>query len=79
MGGAGPPTSPARLANRLAGDDFTPGELQLVYETTWGCELGRANFRRKILATDGFVEPTEARRTGSDGGAPAIGMMRPSD
>jgi 8-oxo-dGTP diphosphatase len=59
------------LATSLTGPDFTLGELQLVYEAVWGRELDRANFRRKILATDGFVEITSERRTGRMGGAPA--------
>ena len=59
------------LATTLAGPTFTLGELQHIYEATWGLELERANFRRKVLATPGFVEPTGERRTGRGGGAPA--------
>ncbi len=59
------------LATVLAGTDFTLGELQRIYEVTWGFEVERANFRRKVLATPGFVEPTGERRTGRGGGAPA--------
>lgn len=59
------------LATTLAGETFTMGELQHVYEATWGRPLERANFRRKVLATPGFVEPTGGRRTGRAGGAPA--------
>ena len=59
------------LAGVLAGPDFTLGELQRVYETVWGIELERANFRRKVLSSPGFVEPTGDRRTGRSGGAPA--------
>lgn len=59
------------LATSLAGAEFTMGELQLVYETTWGCSLERANFRRKVLATQGFVAKTRRRRVGEAGGAPA--------
>lgn len=59
------------LATTLAGGEFTLGELQHVYEATWGCELERANFRRKVLATPGFVVKTRRRRVGGLGGAPA--------
>jgi len=59
------------LATSLAGPEFTLGELQHVYEATWGCTLERANFRRKVLATTGFVTKTRRRRVGGAGGAPA--------
>lgn len=59
------------LAATLAGPEFTMGELQHVYEATWGHELERANFRRKVLATSDFVRPTGTRRRGRLGGAPA--------
>lgn len=59
------------LAVSLAGPEFTLGELQHVYETTWGCTLERPNFRRKVLATPGFVTKTRRRRIGESGGAPA--------
>ena len=46
------------LAPAFCGDTFTMGELRSVYETLWGHPLDPANFNRKVLATDGFVEPT---------------------
>lgn len=64
------------LATALAGPEFTLGELQHVYEATWGCGLERANFRRKVLATPGFVTKTRRRRVGDAGGAPAT-VYRP--
>lgn len=64
------------LATSLAGPEFTLGELQHVYEATWGCHLERANFRRKVLATQGFVAKTRRRRVGEAGGAPAA-VYRP--
>ena len=79
------------LATKLAGPEFTLGELQRVYEATWDTELERANFRRKVLATPGFVKPTRKRRPSHGGGPPATvyragggdvldpPMMRPSD
>lgn len=59
------------LAAVLAGPTFTLGELQRVYEVIWDTEVERANFRRKVLSSPGFVEPTGERRTGRSGGAPA--------
>jgi 8-oxo-dGTP diphosphatase len=59
------------LATSLAGEDFTLGDLHRIYEVVWGIELDLANFRRKVLATDGFVEPTWQKRVSPAGGAPA--------
>ncbi len=59
------------LATTLAGHDFTLGDLHHIYETVWGAHLDLANFRRKVLATDGFVVPTGERRVSPSGGAPA--------
>ncbi len=59
------------LATTLAGDEFTLGELHQIYEAVWGVEIDLANFRRKVLATAGFVESTGARRVSRLGGAPA--------
>jgi ADP-ribose pyrophosphatase YjhB (NUDIX family) len=53
---------------------FTLGELQQVYEAVWGIPLDRPNFRRKVLATPGFVEPVTgaARLTGGRGKPAAL-------
>ncbi|MFJ8791610.1 NUDIX hydrolase [Streptomyces sp. NPDC102462] len=53
---------------------FTLGELQQVYEAVWGTTLDRANFRRKVLATPGFVQPAAgaARLTGGRGKPAAL-------
>jgi 8-oxo-dGTP diphosphatase len=53
------------LATTFLDEPFTIAELRRVYEIIWGCDLHPANFRRKILATAGFVVPTgEKRSTG---------------
>jgi 8-oxo-dGTP diphosphatase len=46
------------LATWLLDEPFTVAELRRVYEAVWGVHLHPANFRRKVLATPGFVTPT---------------------
>ncbi|MEU6376130.1 NUDIX domain-containing protein [Streptomyces sp. NPDC046909] len=62
------------LATAFCLPEFTLGELQHVYETVWGTVLDRPNFRRKVLATPGFVEPVPgaARLTGGRGKPAAL-------
>ncbi|MGY4927815.1 NUDIX hydrolase [Streptomyces sp. 900105755] len=62
------------LATAFCPPEFTLGELQHVYETVWGVPLDRPNFRRKVLATPGFVEPVPgaARLTGGRGKPAAL-------
>ncbi|WP_199551268.1 NUDIX domain-containing protein [Streptomyces sp. N35] len=62
------------LATSFLPPEFTLGELQQVYETVWGTALDRPNFRRKVLATPGFVEPVPggARLTGGRGKPAAL-------
>nr|WSW46573.1 NUDIX hydrolase [Streptomyces sp. NBC_01001] len=62
------------LATGFCPPEFTLGELQSVYETVWGTALDRPNFRRKVLATPGFVEavPGAARLTGGRGKPAAL-------
>ncbi|MBT2490369.1 NUDIX hydrolase [Streptomyces sp. ISL-96] len=62
------------LATAFCPPEFTLGELQQVYETVWGVALDRPNFRRKVLASPGFVEPVEGapRRTGGRGKPAAL-------
>ncbi|CAL9403373.1 NUDIX hydrolase [Streptomyces sp. enrichment culture] len=60
------------LATAFCPPEFTLGELQQVYETVWGTALDRPNFRRKVLATPGFVEPVPgAARLTKGRGKPA--------
>ncbi|MEU1077160.1 MULTISPECIES: NUDIX domain-containing protein [unclassified Streptomyces] len=62
------------LATAFCPPEFTLGELRKVYETVWGTALDRPNFRRKVLATPGFVEPVAgaARLTGGRGKPAAL-------
>ncbi|CAL9606789.1 NUDIX domain-containing protein [Streptomyces sp. Tu 3180] len=62
------------LATAFCPPEFTLGELQQVYEAVWGTTLDRPNFRRKVLATPGFVEavPGAARLTGGRGKPAAL-------
>ncbi len=46
------------LATAFVDAPFTLGELRRVYEAVWGEPLHEGNFRRKVLSTPGFVEPT---------------------
>jgi 8-oxo-dGTP diphosphatase len=43
------------VATSLVTEPFTVPELRRVYESVWGVSLHPANFRRKVLATPGFV------------------------
>ena len=60
------------IATAFVGPTFTLAELRVVYEAVWGVQLDAANFRRSILAEDGWVIPTGQRaRPGAAGGKPA--------
>ncbi|MFE2168985.1 NUDIX domain-containing protein [Streptomyces sp. NPDC059447] len=68
------------LATAFCPPEFTLGELQAVYETVWDTGLDRPNFRRKVLATPGFVEsvPGAARLTGGRGKPAALYKAGPA-
>ncbi|MET8831193.1 NUDIX domain-containing protein [Streptomyces sp. NPDC004610] len=68
------------LATAFCPPEFTLGELQRVYESVWGTELDRPNFRRKVLATPGFVTavPGAARLTGGRGKPAALYRAGPA-
>ncbi len=60
------------IATAFVGPTFTLAELRAVYEAVWGVHLDGANFRRRVLAEDGWVIPTGRRaRPGPAGGRPA--------
>ncbi|MFF8377369.1 NUDIX domain-containing protein [Streptomyces sp. NPDC015661] len=62
------------LATAFCPPEFTLGELRQVYETVWGVDLDRPNFRRKVLTTPGFVQAVEGppRLTGGRGKPAAL-------
>ena len=49
------------LATAFVTEPFTLGDLRAVYEAVWAVDLDAANFRRKVLSTDGFVVDTGER------------------
>jgi 8-oxo-dGTP diphosphatase len=60
------------IATAFVGATFTLAELRAVYEAVWGVQLDAANFRRSIVAEDGWVIPTGRRaQPGPAGGRPA--------
>jgi len=60
------------IATAFVGATFTLAELRAVYEAIWGVQLDAANFRRSIVAENGWVIPTGRRaRPGPAGGRPA--------
>lgn len=56
------------VATTLVTEPFTIPELRRVYESVWSVPLHPANFRRKVLATPGFVvsDATAGDRRGPD-------------
>src|ERR1700676_5478598 len=60
------------VATAFVGPTFTLAELRAVYEAVWGVQLDSANFRRSVVAEDGWVIPTgRGARPGGAGGKPA--------
>jgi 8-oxo-dGTP diphosphatase len=60
------------IATAFVGTTFTLAELRAVYEALWGVQLDAANFRRSIVADNGWVIPTGRRaKPGPSGGRPA--------
>ena len=49
------------IATAFVGATFTLAELRAVYEAVWGVQLDAANFRRSVVADDGWVIPTGRR------------------
>ena len=60
------------IATAFVGTTFTLADLRAVYEAVWDVELDAANFRRSIVAEEGWVVPTGRRaQPGPAGGRPA--------
>jgi 8-oxo-dGTP diphosphatase len=60
------------IATAFVGPTFTIAELRAGVEAVWGVHLDGANFRRSVVAEDGWVIPTGRRaRPGAPGGKPA--------
>jgi 8-oxo-dGTP diphosphatase len=55
------------VATAFCGNEFTIGDLRHVYEVVWGEELDPRNFSRKVVNTEGFIEPTGGKRTPETG------------
>ena len=60
------------LATAFCGPAFTMGDLRAVYEVVWGRSLDPRNFSRKVINTEGFVEPTGDKRTAEIGRPAAL-------
>lgn len=67
------------LATRFCGETFTIGELRDVYELVWGMRLDPRNFNRKVTRTDGFLLPTDAKRTPETGRPATLYRRGPAD
>jgi 8-oxo-dGTP diphosphatase len=81
------------LAASFVDEPFTLADLRRVYTAIWGKTPDLGNFRRKVLATDGFVVEAEraTASAGPAGGRPPLlyrrgpathlhpPMLRPSD
>jgi len=55
------------LATAFCGETFTIGDLRKVYELVWGMPLDPRNFSRKVAHTEGFIQPTSAKRVPETG------------
>ncbi|PZF83748.1 NUDIX hydrolase [Jiangella anatolica] len=68
------------LATQFVDEPFTVRDLQEVYEAVWGVTWDRANFRRKVLSTPGFVVSVEhGVRPGSATGGRSAQLYRRGD
>ncbi len=63
------------LAASFCSNPFTIADLRHVYELVWDTTIDPRNFHRKVLASEGFVEPT-GEHTSAGRGRPAQ-LFRP--
>jgi 8-oxo-dGTP diphosphatase len=59
------------LATSFCSRTFTMSELRRVYELVWDVTMDPGNFRRKVAAIKGFVEPIGEKRHNHNGGRPS--------
>src|SRR4029078_9334393 len=68
------------LATAFVGPEFTLADLRSVYESAWGQPIDAANFRRKMLSTEGVIRSTGTVRTPStEGDTPAEVFTAPDE
>ncbi|GCE36119.1 Hypothetical Nudix-like regulator [Rhodococcus wratislaviensis] len=67
------------LATHFVESPFSIRDLQTVYEAVWDVTWDRANFRRKVLGTRGFVEPVEGVADAASTGGRRAQLYRPGD
>jgi 8-oxo-dGTP diphosphatase len=60
------------LATEFVEEPFTLADLRRVYIAVWGDAPDLPNFRRKVLATEGFVEPVGDHVSGGRGRPAAL-------
>jgi 8-oxo-dGTP diphosphatase len=60
------------LATEFVEEPFTLADLRRVYIAVWGDTPDLPNFRRKVLATEGFVEPVGDQVSGGRGRPAAL-------
>ena len=66
------------VAAAFCAKEFTIGDLRTVYEVVWSTPVDPRNFSRKVLHTEGFVEPTGNRRTPETGRPAALYRRGPA-
>jgi 8-oxo-dGTP diphosphatase len=66
------------LATAFCGQTFTIGDLRNVYEVVWGMPLDPRNFSRKVVHTEGFVQPTGTKRLPETGRPAALYQRGPA-
>jgi len=68
------------LASAFCTEPFSLADLRRVYLAVWGHAPDPANFRRKVLTTEGFVVPEGmAEASGSRGRPPLLYTRGPAD
>lgn len=66
------------LAAQFVTEPFTLAELRAVYTAVWGLAPDLGNFRRKVLATDGFVVPVGRAEASTGGPKPLLFTRGPA-